>query len=75
MATNDDFFHYGAAAQVVSSKRAAFSRLDAGQAMRVALLLVLAAGFVKLTHTARGYSVPGASHVQDTNLLQAHHNR
>lgn len=75
MATNEDFFRYGAAAQLVSSKRPAFSRLDAGQALRVALLLVLAAGFVKLTHTARAYSLPGGAHLQDANLIPAHHNR
>jgi len=72
---NDDFFRYGPATQAVPSKQPALPRLDAGQAMRVALLLVLAAGFVKLTHTARAYSVPGSATAQDANLSQAQHNR
>ena len=72
---NDDFFRNGPAWQAVPSKQPALPRLDAGQAMRVALLLVLAVGFVKLTHTARAYSVPGSATVQDANMSQAQHNR
>ena len=73
--TTDDFFRYRPAASAAQVRTPALPSIDAGQALRVALLVLLAAGFVKLTHSARAHAVQGAAVAQDAGSPQSRHNR
>jgi|688.fasta_scaffold1280809_1 hypothetical protein len=72
--TTHDFSRYRPAAPVAQIQTPALPRIDAGQALRVALLVILAVGFVKLTHSARAHSDQGLSAMQDAVSSQNRRN-
>ncbi len=72
--TTNDFLRYRPAASAAEVRKPALPRIDAGQALRVALMVLLAAGFMKLTQPARVHADQGVAATQETALSQNRRN-